>query len=129
MTGRPDGAALGPFVDELVARIREQVKAAGATGTVVALSGGIDAAVTSALCQLAFPDDNLGVMLHCHSAPADEKDARLFADALGVAVTKVDLTPVYDALAAGLEPASSGGGAAAAGIAGGASGDGKGRLA
>lgn len=104
MTGNAETAALGPFVDDLVQWIREQVQAAGAAGTVVALSGGIDAAVTSALCQRAFPEDNLGVILPCHSDPADEADARLFADTLGIPVAKVDLTPVYDTLVAALEP-------------------------
>lgn len=108
MAAKADEAALQSFVDELVQWIREQVKAAGASGTVVALSGGVDAAVTSALCQRAFPDANLGVMLPCHSDAADEEDARLFADALGVAVVRVDLTPVYDELVAALRAGAAG---------------------
>lgn len=91
-------AKLGAYVDELVQWIREGVRAAGAVGTVVGLSGGIDAAVTAALCRRAFPDNNVGVIMPCHSEPADEADARLFAEAEGVRVVKVDLTPVFDVL-------------------------------
>lgn len=99
---------LTAYVDELVAWIKQHVEAAGAVGTVVALSGGIDAAVTAALCQRAFPDSNLGVMLPCHSDPADEADARLFADAAGIPVARVDLTPVFDELVRTLQAANLG---------------------
>lgn len=78
--------------------IRERVAEAGAEGTVVALSGGIDAAVTVALCKRAFPDNTVGVIMPCHSDPADEADARLHAEQDDISVVTVDLTPVYDTL-------------------------------
>lgn len=83
---------------DIVQWIRERVAAAGAEGTVVALSGGIDAAVTVALCKRAFPNDTIGVIMPCHSDPVDEADARLHAEQADIPVVAVDLTPVYDTL-------------------------------
>lgn len=84
--------------EQIIDWIRERVSEAGASGTVVALSGGIDAAVTVALCKRAFPDDTLGVILPCHSHPADEADARLHAQQADIPVVTIDLTQVYDVL-------------------------------
>lgn len=94
---------LEAYVSELVQWIRQHVEAAGAQGTVVALSGGIDAAVTAALCRRAFPASNVGVIMPCHSDPEDEADARLFAEAAGVPVVCVDLTSTFDGLVGRLE--------------------------
>lgn len=91
--------------EEIVAWIREKVAEAGAKGTVVALSGGVDGAVTIELCRRAFPDSTLGVIMPCHSDPEDEADARLHAEQAGFPVVTIDLTPVYDALVAAIERA------------------------
>ena len=69
--------------EEIVAWIREKVAEAGAKGTVVALSGGVDGAVTIELCRRAFPDSTLGVIRPCHSGPEDAADARLHAEQAG----------------------------------------------
>lgn len=98
--------ALDRYVSGVTKWIREQVHGAGAAGAVVALSGGIDAAVTAALCQRAFPDNVVGVVLPCHSDPEDEADARLFADEAGIPVLRVDLSPVYDVLVDALDGVS-----------------------
>lgn len=108
-TGAEPSSKDGPlhaYVDAVTDWIREHVRAAGAEGTVVALSGGIDAAVTAALCRRAFPDNNLGVILPCHSAEEDEADARLFAEAEGVPIVRVDLTPAFDVLVDSLDVVS-----------------------
>lgn len=89
--------------EQIVQWIRERVAEAGAAGTVVALSGGIDAAVTVALCQRAFPNDTLGVIMPCYSDPEDEADARLHAEQAGIPTVTIDLSPVYDALLASIE--------------------------
>lgn len=94
---------LDGYVAAVTEWIRERVEAAGAEGTLVALSGGIDAAVTAALCRRAFPETNLAVILPCHSDRADEADARLFAEAEGVPVVRVDLTSVFDVLVDSLD--------------------------
>ncbi|MBO8141708.1 MAG: NAD(+) synthase [Firmicutes bacterium] len=83
--------------------MRQQVHEAGAAGIVVGLSGGIDSAVVGALARRAFPDRCLGLIMPCHSDPADEADARLLAEHEGIPWMRVDLTPVYDRLAEALE--------------------------
>jgi NAD+ synthase len=71
---------------------------AGAHGYVFGLSGGIDSADVAKLCQLAFPQRVLGVILPCYSHSQDEEDARLVANAFQIPVARVDLEPAFDAL-------------------------------
>lgn len=88
---------------EIAGWLRSRVAAAGARGIVVGLSGGIDSAVVAALCQLAMPDRVTGVMLPCHSDPADETDARLVASHFAIPAASVDLAPAYERLVSDLE--------------------------
>ncbi|MCR4420446.1 MAG: NAD(+) synthase [Clostridia bacterium] len=88
----------------LVEWLREQVGAAGARGTVVGLSGGVDSAVVVGLCQRAFGDNNLALILPCHSDPQDTEDAVLVAQAFGVPYHTVVLDGVYDMLLELLDP-------------------------
>src|SRR6188508_2585178 len=78
--------------------LAERASIAGAHGYVFGLSGGIDSAVVAKLCQMAFPQRVLGVMLPCYSHPQDEEDARLVASAFSIPVARVDLGPAFDAL-------------------------------
>ncbi len=84
--------------DEIAAWLREHVTAAGARGLVVGLSGGIDSAVVAGLCQIAMPDQAIGVLLPCQSDPQDEADARLLAEHFRLATVRVDLEPAYEQL-------------------------------
>ena len=78
--------------------LRERAGSAGAHGYVFGLSGGIDSAVVAKLCQLAFPQRVLGVLLPCYSHPQDEEDARLVAGTFSIPVARVDLGSTFDAL-------------------------------
>src|SRR5262245_35103453 len=78
--------------------LRERAENAGAHGYVFGLSGGIDSAVVAKLCQIAFPQRVLGLLLPCYSHPQDEEDARLVASAFSIPVARVDLGPPFDAL-------------------------------
>jgi NAD+ synthase len=78
--------------------LRDRAASAGARGYVFGLSGGIDSAVVAKLCQLAFPQRVLGVMLPCYSHPQDEADARLVASTFSIPLATVDLGPAFDAL-------------------------------
>src|SRR6185503_667750 len=69
--------------------LRERVTAAGARGLVVGLSGGIDSAVVAALCQMAAPDNTIGVILPCNGDPQDDADAQLVADHLKLATLRI----------------------------------------
>ncbi len=86
------------YATRLVDWIRDQVAAAGAEGIVVGLSGGVDSAVTAALCRRACPGKVLGLIMPCHSDPGDAEDARLAAEALDIPTRTVVLDEVYDLL-------------------------------
>lgn len=65
-------------------------------GFVVGLSGGIDSAVTVALCKRACPDNTLGVIMPCHSNPEDEEHARLVADHLNIPYIIINLNKPFE---------------------------------
>jgi NAD+ synthase len=87
--------------------LRSEIAAGGGAGAVFGLSGGVDSAVVGALAKRAFPHHALGVLMPCHSDPADAEDALLVAHHVDLATATVDLGPVYDALVAQLGEASS----------------------
>lgn len=92
----------------IVQWLRDRAQDAGAHGFVVGLSGGIDSAVVARLCQMATPNRVLGIILPCYSNVQDESDARLLARAFGIPTTRVDLSPVFDALTGELHGAVKG---------------------
>ncbi|MHB1126441.1 MAG: NAD(+) synthase [Bacillota bacterium] len=83
----------------IVGWIREHVIKAGARGTVVGLSGGIDSSLVAALCKEAFPSDCLGIIMPCYSNPIDSEHAHLVASRFDILVQLVNLERTYDALA------------------------------
>lgn len=86
------------MADALATWLQEEVQKAGARGAVLGLSGGIDSAVVAALCRRAFPQHCLGLILPCHSDPADAADARLVAQHLELPVMEINLDDIYDRL-------------------------------
>ena len=87
--------------DQIISEIQEWIddycKSAKVDGIVVGISGGIDSAVTSALCSKAIGKDAvLGLGLPCLSNPKDLSDAKLFAAQLGIEFITFDLTSVYE---------------------------------
>ena len=92
--------------ERLAAWMRERVAEAGAQGLVVGLSGGVDSAVVARLSQLAAPGAVVGVLMPCHSDPADERDAALLAKHFSLPTVRVDLAAPYDALAAVVKAAT-----------------------
>ncbi|NLZ44408.1 MAG: NAD(+) synthase [Clostridia bacterium] len=82
-------------VEALVAWLAGEIKAAGAKGAVFGLSGGIDAAVTGALCKRACGDETLGLILPCFSSPEDVEDAKLVAETLDLSYRVIDLDDIY----------------------------------
>ncbi|WP_243276918.1 NAD(+) synthase [Desulfallas sp. Bu1-1] len=75
--------------------LRKQVQDRGARGLVVGLSGGIDSAVTAALCKNVCPDTTLGVIMPCYSDPQDAEHAELLAKTIGIKYKKVVLDEVF----------------------------------
>ncbi len=76
--------------------IKDYVSSANAKGVVLGLSGGIDSAVTAALCAKALGKENImGLGLPIESIPQDLEDAKLVASHLGISFIISDLTSVY----------------------------------
>ncbi len=76
--------------------IRGRVSAGGARGVLVGVSGGVDSAVVAALAARAMPGRVLGLATPAHSDPEDVEDAKEVAEALGVPLKVIDLSPLFD---------------------------------
>ncbi len=57
---------------DITAWIKKHIDAAGASGGVVGVSGGVDSAVTLLLTRLAFPKNTLGIIMPCGNPGEDE---------------------------------------------------------
>jgi len=90
-------------IDKLVDWIKTKVTDAGCQGAVVGLSGGIDSAVTAALCKRAFPDNTLGVIMPCYSNSQDQKDAKKLVEKFDISSKVVDLSNTFDQLLLAVE--------------------------
>ena len=89
--------------------INEIIRDSGSKGIVIALSGGIDSALVAALSVVTLGKENVyGLILPCHSNPADKKDALLVANHLGIKFKIVDLTESYDVFLNKLEQSTDG---------------------
>ena len=79
--------------------IKNYVHSAKSKGVVLGLSGGIDSAVTAALCVNILGRENvLGLNLPIESLSQDLEDAKLVANHLGISFLISDLTSVYKEL-------------------------------
>jgi NAD+ synthase len=85
-------------VDLLVHFLREEVGQAGVARALVGLSGGVDSAVSAALCARAFgPENVLALALPYRTSNASsEADARAVAERLGVVLRRVDISAMAD---------------------------------
>ncbi len=86
------------LADRLVGWVREQVLSAGCKGVVLGMSGGLDSSVAAVLCQRAFPEDMLGVIMPCYSCGEDAEHARAVASRFSIPIKVVALDTVLDAL-------------------------------
>ncbi|MBY8991819.1 MAG: NAD+ synthase [Candidatus Lokiarchaeota archaeon] len=86
--------------ESIISKIQEWIndysKTANVEGIVVGISGGIDSAVTSALCANAIGKENvIGLGLPCFSNPQDLNDAKTIANILGIKLVVLDLSSVF----------------------------------
>jgi NAD+ synthase len=86
----------------LVDWLKDKAGEAGAKGVVFGMSGGIDSSVVAVLCQRAFPDALLGLLIPCHSIAEDMEHARLVADKFGIPTETVSIEAAYDSLISAL---------------------------
>lgn len=82
--------------EKIIGWLKSRFEEAGARGLVVGLSGGIDSAVTVALCKRVCPENTLGVIMPCYSDPQDAVDAELVARTFDVQVEKVVLDEIFE---------------------------------
>lgn len=85
--------------DLLVDFLRDEVGKVGFDRVVVGVSGGVDSAVTCALCVRAFGADHVVpvIMPYRTSNPASERDALRVCEQLGATPVRVDISPQIDA--------------------------------
>jgi len=83
--------------DFIVRWLRETAAESQTKGYVVGLSGGIDSSVVALLCRKAFPENTLGLIMHCQTDPKDAADARRLADRGKLPCEEVFLDRVYGA--------------------------------
>ncbi|GBF10016.1 NAD(+) synthase [Tepidibacillus sp. HK-1] len=84
--------------------IREYIESAHAKGAVVGISGGIDSAVSAALCIKALGKENvLGIWMPAYSSPVHEKDAKALVEAINLKLVTVDVGPAFDAITKEME--------------------------
>ncbi len=86
------------LANRLISWIKDKVSAAGCKGVVVGMSGGLDSSVVGVLCQRAFPQATLGVIIPCHSNQEDVEHAQLVASKSSISTKLVVLDTVFDTL-------------------------------
>ncbi len=88
----------------VVTFLRDHLERSGAKGFVVGISGGIDSAVTAALCvEAAGADRVLGIrMPHRESDPTDVEHGQELCNHLGIDSITRDITPIVEGLEAAL---------------------------
>jgi NAD+ synthase len=84
--------------EEILRFIRKVVSDAGAKGTVIGLSGGIDSAVVGALCVRALGRDKVvGILMPASHTPVkDTEDGRAMAEEWGIKLYEVGIDPIFD---------------------------------
>ncbi|KZE46996.1 NAD(+) synthetase [Brevibacillus parabrevis] len=91
-------------IEKRVAFIREQIDGNGLGGVVVGISGGIDSAVTAALCVRALGRERVvGIWLPAYSQNVHAEDSQRLAEAIGMNLHTVDVGAAYDALVPAIE--------------------------
>lgn len=86
------------IAEKLVSWIKERVSAAGSKGVVLGLSGGMDSSAAAVLCQRAFPQNMLAVIMPCHSINQDIEHARAVAQKFSIPTKTVVLDSTFDTL-------------------------------
>jgi NAD+ synthase len=86
------------IAEKLSRWIRESVTAAKCKGVVLGLSGGMDSSVAAVLCQRAFPQATLGVIMPCHSHKQDIEHAQMLAQRFVITTRTIVLDSLYDSL-------------------------------
>ena len=85
-------------IDAICAFIKQKVEKAGADGVAIGVSGGLDSAVTAALCCKALGKENVYALIMPEKETTPEevlKHAREVAEMFSGRIREVDFTPIY----------------------------------
>ncbi len=93
-------------IKRIVDFIHGQMRKSGHENVVIGLSGGIDSAVTLALCVLALGKEHVHAVMmpYRKSSPASLEDAKEVANQFDVSYSIVDISPMLDAYFDTYEP-------------------------
>jgi NAD+ synthase len=87
--------------------IRQIISEASATGVVVGLSGGLDSAVSAALCAEALGNENVfGLIMPCGSMQSDTDDGVRIAEHLEIVYKIIDLSRIFQSFTDELDDSS-----------------------
>ena len=86
------------LAEKLVLWIKDKVASAGCKGVVVGMSGGLDSSVLAVLCQRAFPESMLGLIMPCHSQVEDKAHAQAVAGKFSIPTAEVVLDDIFNTL-------------------------------
>ena len=86
------------LAEKLISWIRDEVLSAGLEGVVLGMSGGLDSSVLAVLCQRAFPQNALGIIMPCYSSREDNEHAQAVASQFSIPTKTVVLDSVFDTL-------------------------------
>lgn len=84
-------------INRIVTFIQELIKNSNSKGIALGLSGGIDSALTAALCNEAVGKERMiALLLPCYSSNNDIEDAKLVANSLGLKYKIINLDETFD---------------------------------
>ncbi|MCS7120567.1 MAG: NAD+ synthase [Nitrososphaerota archaeon] len=85
--------------------IRKVIENSGSSGVVLGLSGGVDSALTAALCAHALgPENVLGIMMPTAFTPIEDmKDAEEVASMLGINTERIDIDEILKAFVSAIK--------------------------
>lgn len=84
--------------------IKDQIIRSGLKGAVVGISGGLDSAVTAALCVRSLGNENvIGVWMPAYSLQVHADDSARLAEAIGLHLVTVDLGSTFDQIVAAVD--------------------------
>ena len=91
-------------IEKRINFIQSYIEEAHAKGIIVGISGGIDSAVTAALCIKALGKERvLGIWMPAYSSTIHAEDAFSLAKAIDLTLETVDVGPSYDQITAEIE--------------------------
>ncbi len=92
-------------IEKRTAFIRHMIQESGAKGVVVGISGGVDSAVSAALCVRALGTEKvIGIWMPAYSQAVHEADAKALAEAIQLNLWTVELGPVFDRMVEAIQP-------------------------